>query len=66
MREMCEGKLSSTVLRRGGVRKGSDLSKTVGRNEKKIREHVKNQLQDGIASDQISLISQGIISCLRV
>lgn len=28
---------------------------TVGRNEKKIREYVKNQLQEDIASDQISL-----------
>ena len=27
---------------------------TVGRNEKKIREYVKNQLQDDIAGDQIS------------
>jgi len=29
---------------------------TVGRNEKKIRDYVKNQLQDDIASDQISLM----------
>ncbi|MFZ7120489.1 MAG: IS200/IS605 family transposase [Eubacteriaceae bacterium] len=28
---------------------------TVGRNEKKIREYVKNQLQEDIASDQISI-----------
>ena len=28
---------------------------TVGRNEKAIREYVKNQLQEDIASDQISL-----------
>jgi hypothetical protein len=31
MREPCEGKLSSTVLRREGTRKGSDLSNTVGK-----------------------------------
>ncbi|MCH4891449.1 IS200/IS605 family transposase [Acidaminobacter sp. JC074] len=29
---------------------------TVGRNEKQIREYVKNQLQDDIAADQISLM----------
>lgn len=29
---------------------------TVGRNEKKIREYVKNQLQEDIANDQISLM----------
>ena len=28
---------------------------TVGRNEKKIREYVKNQLQEDIAADQISM-----------
>ncbi len=28
---------------------------TVGRNEKAIREYVKNQLQEDIASDQISI-----------
>ncbi len=28
---------------------------TVGRNEKQIREYVKNQLQDDIMSDQLSL-----------
>ena len=30
-------------------------SHTVGRNEKAIREYVKNQLQEDIAADQISL-----------
>ncbi|KAB3529249.1 IS200/IS605 family transposase [Alkaliphilus serpentinus] len=29
---------------------------TVGRNEKKIREYVKNQLQEDIANDQLSLM----------
>jgi len=29
---------------------------TVGRNEKKIREYVKNQLQEDIANDQISIM----------
>lgn len=29
---------------------------TVGRNEKQIREYVKNQLQDDVAADQISLM----------
>jgi len=55
MREPCERKLSSTVLRRGGARKGSDLSNTVGRNKKVIEEYIKNQLQEDIASDQISM-----------
>lgn len=29
---------------------------TVGRNEKKIRAYVKNQLQDDVAADQISIM----------
>mgnify|MGYP000948420662 CR=1 FL=1 len=55
MREPCERKLSGTVLRRGGARKGSDLSNTVGRNKKAIEEYIRNQLQEDIASDQLSL-----------
>ncbi len=55
MREPCEGKPSSTVLRRERTRKGSDLSDTVGRNKKAIQEYIKNQLQEDIASDQISM-----------
>lgn len=35
MREPCERKLSSTVLRRGGACKGSNLSNTVGKDAKK-------------------------------
>lgn len=55
MREPCERKLSSTVLRRGRARKGSDLSNTVGRNKKAIEEYIKNQLQEDISYDQISM-----------
>ena len=55
MREPCEGKLSSTVLRREGTRKGSDLSNTVGRNKKVIEEYIKNQIQEDLAYEQISL-----------
>ncbi len=55
MREPCEGKRSRTVLRRGGARKGSDLSDTVGKNAKKIEEYIKNQLQEDLTYDQITL-----------
>ena len=54
MREPCEGKLSCTVLRREGARKGSDLSVTVGNvNEETIIEYIRDQeenekLEDGI------------------
>lgn len=42
--EPCERKLSCTVLRGEGARKGSDLSDTVGKhnNENVIQEYVKN------------------------
>jgi REP element-mobilizing transposase RayT len=44
MREPCEGKLSCTVLRREGARKGSDLSDTVGNiNEETILKYIKEQ-----------------------
>lgn len=44
MREPCEGKLSCTVLRREGTRKGSDLSVTVGNvNEETILKYIKEQ-----------------------
>lgn len=55
MREPCEGKLSRTVLRRGGARKGSDLSDTVGKNTKKIQEYIANQLKDDMEADQMTL-----------
>ncbi len=55
MREPCEGKLSRTVLRRGGARKGSDLSDTVGKNAKKIQEYIQNQLQEDLEYDQMTL-----------
>ena len=31
------------------------FASTVGKNEKKIKEYIQNQLQDDIASDQISM-----------
>ncbi|HEY0222651.1 MAG TPA: hypothetical protein VGC17_07685 [Lactovum miscens] len=55
MREPCEGKLSRTVLRREGARKGSDLSDTVGKNAKKIQEYIQNQIQSDLEYDQMSL-----------
>ncbi len=55
MREPCEGKLSSTVLRRGGVRKGSDLSDTVGLNEETIKKYIQEQEQHDIALDKLSV-----------
>ncbi len=55
MREPCEGKLSSTVLRREGTRKGSDLSNTVGKNKKAIEEYIKNQQKEDMIADQISM-----------
>ncbi|MBV4432651.1 hypothetical protein KM803_15200 [Clostridium tyrobutyricum] len=54
MREPCEGKLSSTVLRREGTQKGSDLSNTVGKNTKKIKEYIANQLKEDQASEQLA------------
>lgn len=55
MREPCEGKLSCTVLRRGGTRKGSDLSVTVGKNKKAIAEYIKNQLHEDLAYEQMTI-----------
>lgn len=55
MREPCEGKLSRTVLRRGGARKGSNLSDTVGKNAKKIQEYIQQQLQEDKLNDQLTL-----------
>ena len=49
MREPCEGKLSSTVLRREGIRKDSDLSDTVGTvTEETIKEYIENQTKNNI------------------
>ncbi len=55
MREPCEGKLSSTVLRRGRARKGSDLSNIVGKNAKKIQEYIQKKIQEDLQYDQMSL-----------
>jgi hypothetical protein len=55
MREPCERKLSSTVLRREGTRKGFDLSNTVGRNKKAIEQYIKEQMNEDMMSDQISI-----------
>jgi len=55
MREPCEGKPSSTVLRRGGTREGSDLSNTVGRNKNAITKYIQNQLQEDELAEQISM-----------
>jgi len=43
MREPCEGKLSSMVLRREGIRKDSDLSDTVGLDEAVVRKYIREQ-----------------------
>lgn len=43
MREPCEGKLSCTVLRREGARKGSDLSVTVGLDEEIVKKYIREQ-----------------------
>ena len=55
MREPCEGKLSSTVLRREGARKGSDSSDTVGRNKTAITRYIQNQIQEDQLTEQMSL-----------
>ena len=55
MREPCEGKLSSTVPRRGGARKGSDLSNTVGKNTAKIKEYIENQLKEDQLGEQLTM-----------
>ena len=55
MREPCERKLSSTVLRRGGVRKGSDLSNTVGLNEATIKKYIEEQEKHDIMVDKLSV-----------
>jgi len=52
MREPCEGKLSCTVLRREGARKGPDLSVTVGRNEEEIKRYIKNQVETDKMEDE--------------
>ena len=47
MREPCEGKLSSTVLRREGVRKDPDLSDTVGNiTEEAIKRYIQEQQEE--------------------
>ncbi len=66
MREPCEGKLSSTVLRREGTRKGSDLSNTVGLNEgtiaKYIREQEKSdQIMDKITTKELENPFKGVV-----
>ena len=55
MREPCEGKLSCTVLRREGTRKGSDLSDTVGINEETIKKYIKEQEKNDIMVDKLSV-----------
>lgn len=55
MRESCERKLSSTVLRRGGTRKGSDLSDTVGLNKATIEKYIREQENDDMMSDKNSI-----------
>ena len=55
MREPCEGKLSRTVLRRGGARKGSDLSDTVGLNEATIGKYIQDQEKSDIMQDKLSV-----------
>jgi len=47
MREPCEGKLSCTVLRREGARKGSDLSVTIGNiTEEAIKRYIQEQQEE--------------------
>lgn len=55
MREPCEGKLSRTVLRREGARKGSDLSDTVGLNEATIKKYIQDQEKQDIMLDKLSV-----------
>ncbi|GIM30730.1 hypothetical protein CPJCM30710_33960 [Clostridium polyendosporum] len=55
MREPCEGKPSSTVLRREGTRKGSDLSNTVGLNEATIRKYIQEQEKEDQMKDKLSV-----------
>jgi len=55
MREPCERKLSSTVLRRGGTRKGSDLSDTAGKDAKKVKEYIQKQLKEDQLSEQLTM-----------
>lgn len=52
MREPCDGKLSSTVLRREGTRKGSDLSDTIGIDKEKIKEYIRNQEEADLIEDK--------------
>lgn len=57
MREPCEGKLSRTVLRRGGARKGSDLSDSSGNvTDEIIREYIRNQdMEEKMKSDNFDI-----------
>lgn len=55
MREPCEGKLSSTVLRRERTRKGSDLSDTVGLNEATVRKYIQKQEKQDQMKDKLSV-----------
>lgn len=54
MREPCEGKSSSTVLRREGTRKGSNLSDTVGLNEETIAKYIREQEKQDQIMDKIT------------